>query len=116
MTTPTNNTSPTVAQKAQLDTVRDEVTRSLLLAMHAHGLGENRTPAEMQDRAEMIVSAACETAPSQAVVLIVGSEHDAKRLASAVLTGIDPLTMPTAGDIIEGSRVIQRMVEARHRD
>jgi hypothetical protein len=112
----TNNTSPTVAQKAQLDTVRDEVTRSLLLAMHAHGLGEGRTTEEMEERARLIVSAACETAPTKAVVLIEGSDHDARRLATAVLIGVDPLLLPTAGDLEEAANVIARMVEARHRD
>lgn len=116
MSDPLTNSKPTPAQAAQQETVLDEVTKALLVAMHAHGLGEDRTEAEMRDRATLIVSAACETAKSQAVVLIVGSEHDAKRLASAVITGGDPLAIPDAGDIIEGGAVIRRMVEARHRD
>lgn len=116
MTDPLTNSKPTPAQAAQLDTVLDEVTKALLLAMHAHGLGTDRSDAEMRDRASLIVAAACETAPSQAVVLIVGSEHDAKRLASAVLAGGDPLAIPGQGDIIEGAAVVRRMVEARHRD
>lgn len=116
MSDPLTNSKPTPAQAAQLDTVLNEVTKALLLAMHAHGLGKGRTQAEMEDRARLIVSAACETDKSQAVVLIVGSTHDAKRLASAVLAGGDPLAMPTSGDVVEGAAVVRRMVEARHRD
>ena len=116
MSDPQTNSKPTPAQAVQRETVLGEVTTALLLAMHAHGLGTDRSDAEMRDRATLIISAACETAPSQAVVLIVGSEHDAKRLASAVLIGGDPLAVPDAGDIIEAGAVIRRMVEARHRD
>lgn len=116
MSDPLTNSKPTPAQAAQLDTVLNEVTKALLLAMHAHGLGKGRTQTEMEDRARLIVSAACETAKSQAVVLIVGSDHDAKRLASAVIIGADPLAIPDEIDIREGAAVVRRMVEARHRD
>jgi hypothetical protein len=108
----------------------NEATRTLLLAMRAHGIDQGRTEKELTDRATLIASAACETAPTHAVVLIKGSKYDAERLADAVEAGI-PRTgdvnldgkavdqeremQVRAANLTEAIRVIERMVEAGHR-
>jgi hypothetical protein len=90
----------------------DAATRALIAAMRHHGIG-NRDERGLEWRAGKIVAAACETAPSQCVVLVKGSEADARRLATAGVREFFPTGTVQPVDVTEAARLIARMVTDR---
>lgn len=97
----------------ELVTAIDTATRALITAMRAHGVAGG-VQTELEWRAEKIVAAACETGPSQCVVLTKGSQRDVQRLADA---GAREVHGPTANtvpaDLEQAGRLIDRMVTDR---
>ncbi|MGH7743376.1 MAG: hypothetical protein ACREQ5_00945 [Candidatus Dormibacteria bacterium] len=109
---PDGNSTPQAHEDVEL--ALDAATRALIVAMRHHGLGEQRGPAELTDRARLIIDAACETTRSRCVVLVKGSEADAHRLAVAgvrEVLGAGVEVQPV--DIDQATRLINRMVTDR---
>lgn len=86
-----------------------------------HRAMRHASPAEddqaLARRAEFHVDLALNHSRGEALVLLVGDDTTARRLAAAVIAGNPEFPAdyePSVGDVAEAHRVIQRMIQAWH--